>query len=350
MGEQLATKSIISLLPSKVEHDVLGLTINTPLTFQEERELWAQILYLEAGSKWWLGDLYNASSTEMQSLIETLSEGRFVASRLKKIARVCSKIPRSNRRPPPMTFEHHEVVYALAADEITTWLNKAEKGEDGNPWSVRQLRAALGRAPHPGPPSAEILKQVGLYKGDFRSFDFHNIDAIITDPPYDGESVTLFGDVAKKSLDWLRPGGLLIAYSGQFYLPDVYAQLGQHLEYVWTFSIRHSGGNQPIMPRRLYCTWKPVLIFGKPPIEYWWDYFQDSVSGGREKELHAWQQAEAESAYFIDHLSQKGGLILDPMCGSGTVLAAAKMLGRKYIGIDIDPFALRQAEERLHNE
>jgi len=31
------------------------------------------------------------------------------------------------------------------------------------------------------------------------------------------------------------------------------------------------------------------------------------------------------------------GVVLDPFCGSGTVMAVAKKLGRKAIGIDLQP-------------
>jgi len=40
-------------------------------------------------------------------------------------------------------------------------------------------------------------------------------------------------------------------------------------------------------------------------------------------------------------------LILDPFCGSGTTCVAAKMLGRRYIGIDISSEYCKIAEERL---
>jgi len=51
-----------------------------------------------------------------------------------------------------------------------------------------------------------------------------------------------------------------------------------------------------------------------------------------------------------DHIlswSNKGEIVLDPMCGSGTSLVAAKDLGRKFIGIDISEEYCKMAKERL---
>jgi len=52
-------------------------------------------------------------------------------------------------------------------------------------------------------------------------------------------------------------------------------------------------------------------------------------------------------AYLCEKLSNPGDLILDPFCGSGTTCVAAKMLGRRYIGIDISEDYCRIARERL---
>lgn len=47
--------------------------------------------------------------------------------------------------------------------------------------------------------------------------------------------------------------------------------------------------------------------------------------------------------------SPVGGSVLDPMCGSGTTLVAAARLGRRAVGIDRSPVALRVTTERLTN-
>ena len=85
----------------------------------------------------------------------------------------------------------------------------------------------------------------------------------------------------------------------------------------------------------------------KPPLNVWWDSFLDVTSGGREKDLHEWQQAESEAAFFIERLSLPNQLIVDPFCGSGTVLSAAKKLGRQYQGIEVDAKHVQQARRRL---
>ncbi len=46
---------------------------------------------------------------------------------------------------------------------------------------------------------------------------------------------------------------------------------------------------------------------------------------------------------------KKGGLVIDPYCGSGTTLVAAKILGHNFIGIDISKEYVDFSEKRLKN-
>ena len=52
----------------------------------------------------------------------------------------------------------------------------------------------------------------------------------------------------------------------------------------------------------------------------------------------------------VKMFSFTGDVVFDPMCGSGTTLKMAKLLGRKYIGIDISEEYCRIARERVMQE
>ena len=53
---------------------------------------------------------------------------------------------------------------------------------------------------------------------------------------------------------------------------------------------------------------------------------------------------------FIQCLCPTGGIVLDPMCGSGTTLLSAKKLGRNYIGVDISQKYCDLSVKRLGSE
>ena len=50
---------------------------------------------------------------------------------------------------------------------------------------------------------------------------------------------------------------------------------------------------------------------------------------------------------IIEISTDKDDIVLDPFCGSGTTLVAAKLLGRRYVGIDISGDACNIAKKRL---
>jgi DNA modification methylase len=67
----------------------------------------------------------------------------------------------------------------------------------------------------------------------------------------------------------------------------------------------------------------------------------------RERRGFPTQKPEALLERIIISSSREGDVILDPFCGSGTTLAVASRLGRKWIGIDISDNAIEIAGKRL---
>jgi DNA modification methylase len=71
-----------------------------------------------------------------------------------------------------------------------------------------------------------------------------------------------------------------------------------------------------------------------------WDYAGvNTMRAGRLDELamHPTVKPVAMVADAIKDCSRRGGLVLDPFCGSGTILIAAERMGRKAGALEIDP-------------
>ena len=71
------------------------------------------------------------------------------------------------------------------------------------------------------------------------------------------------------------------------------------------------------------------------------------TGGDRPHPLHAIHAFAAKfpaqlPRYFIEGLSEPGETVLDPMAGSGSTLLEGWLLGRKVVGVDLDPLAARQ--------
>ncbi len=63
--------------------------------------------------------------------------------------------------------------------------------------------------------------------------------------------------------------------------------------------------------------------------------------------LHVAQKPVKLLRALIELTTAPDQLVLDPFCGSGSTLVAAKMAGRRYLGFETDPDAVKTAAERL---
>jgi modification methylase len=74
---------------------------------------------------------------------------------------------------------------------------------------------------------------------------------------------------------------------------------------------------------------------------------EERLKGRDGKKLHPTQKPEALLARVILASSRPGDLVLDPFSGTGTTGAAAKRLGRRFIGIERDPAYAAAAQARI---
>jgi modification methylase len=67
------------------------------------------------------------------------------------------------------------------------------------------------------------------------------------------------------------------------------------------------------------------------------------------KKLHPTQKPEELLKRIIVASSRPGDVVLDPFLGSGTTAAVAKLLHRRWIGIERDPIYIEAAQKRIDN-
>jgi ParB-like chromosome segregation protein Spo0J len=193
---------------------------------------------------------------------------------------------------------------------------------------------------------------IRIVHGDFRTLDIEDfsIPLILTDPPYDRAALPLWMDLADFAARKLRPGGLLVAYSGVIFLPEVYAALSAKLQYHWQHVLLHAGERQLIYERRIGSRYKPILVFSQGPVGDL-PMLQDVIQGiGAEKDFHDWQQNIGEAIHFIEAYTKAGDLVVDPFGGGFTTAAACYRLGRRCLSCDIDAEAVQKGLERLAQE
>jgi len=187
------------------------------------------------------------------------------------------------------------------------------------------------------------------------------VDLVLTDPPY---GVDL--DNFKTRLIPSRPNSY---HAPKYKYPSAHEWDGKRLSIVHFEQIFRLSINQVIFGANYYCNWLPPkygwifwdklhgdgthfsegeIAFASKGVQV--KRFQcsqfDGLKGGQSK-THPTQKPIRLMKWIVDNYSLPTDLILDPFCGSGTTCVAAKMLGRRYIGIDISPEYCKIAEERL---
>ncbi len=225
------------------------------------------------------------------------------------------------------------------------------------------------------PPSSELCAEASAHSSAFtdflntiilgdccavmQQFPANSIDFILTDPPYlinyqsrDGRSIA--GDVND---GWLIPafaeayrvlknGGFCISFYGWSKADRYLAAWREagfrpvgHLVLIKSYTsgsaflqYRHEQAYL-LAKGRVDCPLSPIsdVLF--------WKY-----TGNR---LHPTQKPIRALIRLIRAFSRPGDIVLDPFCGSGSVPLAAKVSGRRYIGIEVRQDYCEVAQQRL---
>ena len=238
----------------------------------------------------------------------------------------------------------------------------------GNPRYLRMALEEIYRRRRAKSLCDWIHDDVKLWIGDFAKVGGQiadeSVDLLITDPPWTEECVGLGEPLGEFANRVLKPGGSLLMMLGQTTQLRFLDGVRQHIkddEYRWwQFSYNYIGNRANLVfNRRLATKWNPCWWAAKCGYEnerYFPDLihvegdgFEDVVeSGGKDKGWHEWGQSVSGFQKFIQYLTSPGDLVLDPCVGGGASAVAAFRLGRKFIGIDIDPTAVQMT--RLHLE
>ena len=207
----------------------------------------------------------------------------------------------------------------------------------------------------------EIIEKIGikpyyqeaggvLYCGDcleiMKNIPEKSIDLVLTDPPYGlNKKIHDGGTWAKKSkfddcLKW------------DFVISNEYWKTLFNIsknQIIW-------GGNYyQFQPSRCWLVWKKPLFPTMSDAELAWTSFDHNIkvfdeSRNPEGYKEHPTQKPLSLMKWCFNLFPENDIIIDIFSGSGTTLVAAKELGRKWIGVEIEPKYCEIAKKRLAQE
>lgn len=198
---------------------------------------------------------------------------------------------------------------------------------------------------------------ITIYHGDCREIlmRIRGYDSVITDPVWPNAKVELAG--------WEDPVTLLKEAAELLFCDRLAIQLGcdsdprmlAELEAKWRFfRVCWLEVVRPHYKGRLMYGSDVAYLFGTPPASRKGSHvipgrFIDADSSGKQSD-HPCPRKINHVAWLVRWWSEPKDVVLDPFMGSGTTLVAAKNLGRRAIGIEIEERYCEMAATRLSQE
>lgn len=225
-----------------------------------------------------------------------------------------------------------------------------------------------------------VLGEIRLLQGDclerMKEIPDGSVDMVLTDPPYNIARKNNFHTMGRAGIDFgewdkgfdlftymkeiprvLNKNGSAVIFNDWKNLGDI-ARFGESIGLVVKDMIRWEKANP--MPRnkdRRYITdyecavWltmpKSKWTFNRQSDTYDRPLFKGGLTKASEKTGHTTQKPVYLMESLIKTHTNEGDTILDMFMGSGTTGVACLNVGRKFIGIELDPDYFAIAEKRI---
>jgi site-specific DNA-methyltransferase (adenine-specific) len=191
---------------------------------------------------------------------------------------------------------------------------------------------------------------VTLYHGDCRDVlpQLTPVAAVITDPPYnvglDYGPTTNDRRPADEYEAWCRVWfaecrrlAPVVAFSCGIVNVAMWCRIAPP-DWILAWVKRASTGRSPVG----FNNWEPVLLWGKPDGRKATDVLEVAVAQFthtryRRDPGHPALKPRKWANQLVALLTQPGDAVLDPFAGGGAVLGAARDLGRRAVGVEINP-------------
>ncbi len=229
------------------------------------------------------------------------------------------------------------------------------------------------------------MSEYTLFLGDsaehIKQLPDHSIDLILTDPPYNlgrystgnikmswrkdfNNDVAAWDTTVFSPADWLAEFVRILKPTGTLFAFTSYNLLGQwHQAFdpafdTFQFMVWHKTNPPPKLRRAgflnscelIICAWNKGHTWNFTKQKDMHNFIESPICMGKERvrnPVHPTQKPLKVLTHLIKLATRPADVVFDPFMGVGSAGVAALQLGRRFIGVELDPLYFKAATKRI---